>query len=82
MAVPSGTVPLADARRILSGAHLYAYVAAKQDGLVIVNVTRPAAPQVYRRLTFDGQLNDAEDVIVGSRPTLRSSPMSPTGGTG
>jgi hypothetical protein len=65
IAVPSGTVPLADARRIYL-ARTYAYVAAKGDGLVILNVTRPAAPQVYQRVTFDGQLNDAEDVIVGT----------------
>ncbi len=63
--VPSGTVPLADARRIYI-ARTYAYVAAKQDGLVIVNVTRPAAPQIHQKVTFAGQLNDAEDVIVAS----------------
>ena len=63
--VPSGTVLLTDARRIYL-ARTYAYVAAKADGLVIVNVTRPAAPQVYAKVTLDGQLNDAEDVIVGT----------------
>ena len=63
--VPSGAIPLADARRIYL-ARTYAYVAAKAEGLVIVNVTRPAAPQVYQRVTLDGRLNDAEDVIVGS----------------
>jgi hypothetical protein len=65
VAVPSGTVPLADARRIYL-ARTYAYVAAKQDGLVILNVTKPLAPTVYGKFTFDGQLNDAEDVVVGS----------------
>jgi hypothetical protein len=65
VAVPSGTVPLADARRIYI-ARTYAYVAAKQDGLVIVDVTRPMAPRIVRKVTFDGRLNDAEDVIVGS----------------
>jgi hypothetical protein len=65
VAMPSGTVPLADARRVYL-ARTYAYVAAKQDGLVIVNITRPSAPQIYQKVTFDGQLNDAEDVIVGS----------------
>ncbi|RZJ96016.1 MAG: hypothetical protein EOO76_20365, partial [Novosphingobium sp.] len=62
---PSATVPLADARRIYL-ARTYAYVAAKRDGLVIVNITRPHAPTIYQKVTFDGQLNDAEDVIVGS----------------
>ena len=65
VAVPSGTVPLANARRIYL-ARTYAYVAAKGEGLVILNVTRPAAPQIYAKVTFDGQLNDAEDVIVGT----------------
>jgi hypothetical protein len=63
--VPGGTVPLANARRIYL-ARTYAYVAAKQDGLVILDITRPAAPKVYQKVTFDGQLNDAEDVIVGT----------------
>jgi hypothetical protein len=65
VAVPSGTVPLADARRVYV-ARTYAYVAAKQDGLVIVNVTDPARPAIYRKETFGGKLTDAEDVIVGS----------------
>jgi hypothetical protein len=65
VAVPSGTVPMANARRIYL-ARTYAYVAAKQDGLVIVNITRPESPTVYKRVTLDGQLNDAEDVVVGS----------------
>jgi hypothetical protein len=58
-------VPLANARKIYL-ARTYAYVAAKQDGLVILNIIRPMAPTVYMKATFDGQLNDAEDVIVGS----------------
>ncbi len=63
--VPSGTISLADARRLYL-ARTYAYVAAKRDGLVIVDVTRPAAPKIYRKETFGGQMTDAEDVIVGS----------------
>ncbi len=65
VAVPSGTIPLANARRIYL-ARTYAYVAAKQDGLVIVDITKPAAPKIHRKETFGGQMNDAEDVIVGS----------------
>ena len=65
IAVPSGTVPLADARRIYL-ARTYAYVAAKQEGLAIIDITRPMAPAVYQKVTFDGQMNDAEDVIVGT----------------
>jgi hypothetical protein len=63
--VPEATVPLNNARRIYI-ARTYAYVAAKQDGLVILNVTNPEKPTIYQKVTFDGLLNDAEDVIVGS----------------
>ena len=63
--MPEGTVPLANAQRLYL-ARTYAYVAAKQDGLVIVDITRPLAPKIYQRVTLDGSLNDAEDVIVGS----------------
>ncbi|MEM1132623.1 MAG: hypothetical protein AAGH53_06790 [Pseudomonadota bacterium] len=65
VAVPQATVRLADARKLYL-ARTYAYVAAKQDGLVILDVTNPEAPQEYMRYTANGTLNDAEDVIVGS----------------
>ncbi len=65
VAVPAGFVPLADARRLYI-ARTYAYVAAKQDGLVILDVKNPEAPRIYRRETFGGAMNDAEDVILGS----------------
>jgi hypothetical protein len=65
VAVPSGTVRLADARRLYV-ARTYAYVAAKQDGLVIVNVANPAAPRLYKQETFGGTMTDVEDVVVGS----------------
>jgi hypothetical protein len=65
VAVPEATVPLADARRMYV-ARTYAYVAAKGEGLVILNVTNPRAPKVFQKVTLDGTLNDAEDVIVGT----------------
>lgn len=65
VAMPQATVLLADARRIYV-ARTYAYVAAKRDGLVILDVTKPLAPKLYQRVTLDGTLDDAEDVIVGS----------------
>ena len=36
------------------------------DGLVIVDVTNPAKPSIYKRETFDGRMNDVEDVVVAS----------------
>ncbi len=63
--IPEATVALNNARRIYI-ARTYAYVAAKEDGLVILNVTNPEKPTIYQKVTFGGLLNDAEDVIVGS----------------
>jgi hypothetical protein len=63
--VDGARIPLADARRVYI-ARTYAYVAAKNEGLVIVDVKNPEKPKIYQRVTFDGQLNDAEDVIVAS----------------
>ncbi|HEX6376370.1 MAG TPA: multiheme c-type cytochrome [Allosphingosinicella sp.] len=63
--IPSATVALADARRVYV-ARTYAYVAAKRDGLVIVDVTRPETPSVHLRTSFGGRMNDAEDVVVAS----------------
>jgi hypothetical protein len=60
-------VRLENAQRIYL-ARTYAYVAAKHQGLAIINITRPDAPQPP--VFFTGQhgqvLNDVEDVIVAS----------------
>jgi hypothetical protein len=63
--IEGATFPLADARKIYV-ARTYAYVAAKQDGLVILDVKNPEQPKLYQKVTFEGKMNDAEDVIVGS----------------
>jgi hypothetical protein len=63
--IQGAVIPLADARKVYL-ARTYAYVAGKQDGLVIVNITNPEAPSIYQKLSFDGRMNDVEDVIVGS----------------
>jgi hypothetical protein len=63
--VPQATVALTDARKVYV-ARTFAYVAAKGQGLVIVDVTKPVAPSIYMAYTADGQLNDAEDVVVAS----------------
>ena len=65
IARPQATVALADAKRLYV-ARTYAYVAAKQDGLVILDVTNPLVPKVDQKVTLGGALNDAEDVIVAS----------------
>ncbi|MGZ8359735.1 MAG: LVIVD repeat-containing protein, partial [Allosphingosinicella sp.] len=63
--VPGATVPLADARRVYV-ARTYAYVAAKSQGLAIIDVTNPERPGTPTFVTFDGRMNDVEDVVVGS----------------
>jgi hypothetical protein len=65
VAIPSATVPMADARRIYL-ARTYAYVAAKAEGLAIINITNPLRPSVYAKETFGGQMTDVEDVIVST----------------
>ncbi len=61
----SALVPLANAQRVYA-ARTYAYIAAGRDGLVIVDIEKPAAPREIARFTASGALNDARDVIVGS----------------
>lgn len=63
--IPGATVPFENARRVYL-ARTYAYVAAKQQGLAIVNITNPERPGAPTFVTFDGRMNDVEDVIVGS----------------
>jgi hypothetical protein len=63
--VGSATIPLADAQKIYV-ARTYAYVAARADGLVIVDIEKPTAPKMHQKFTANGALNDAYDVIVGS----------------
>ena len=65
MPQPNGSVALANAQRIYL-ARTFAYVAGKQEGLVIVNITRPLAPAIYAKETFGGKMTDVEDVIIGS----------------
>ncbi|MEN9933152.1 MAG: hypothetical protein RIS17_1725 [Pseudomonadota bacterium] len=62
---PEATLPIADARKFYV-ARTYAYVAAKGDGLMIVDVRKPLAPKLYQRFTAGGTLNDAEDVVVAT----------------
>ncbi len=63
--VESATVSLQNARRVYL-ARTYAYVAAGHEGLVIVDIEKPEKPFIETRFTAEGQLNDAQDVVVGS----------------
>ncbi len=72
--VTRGNIAIPGAQRLYL-ARTYAYVAAKSNGLVIVDMTKPEAPVIYRKTQPDGQpydstlggrLIDTEDVIVAS----------------
>ncbi len=63
--LPGAIVPLADARGLYV-ARTYVYVAAKAEGLAIIDAKNPAAPVLVQRFTADGALTDAEDVITGT----------------
>ena len=65
IAKPSATIRLANAQRIYV-ARTYAYIAAKAEGLVILDVKNPLKPSILAKETLGGTLNDAEDVIVAS----------------
>jgi hypothetical protein len=63
--VHGAVIPLTDAHRVYV-ARTYAYIAAGKQGLVIADVKNPEQPKIYQTVMFDGALNDAQDVIVGS----------------
>ena len=63
--VDTAFIPLEDAQKLYL-ARTYAYVAAKSEGLVIVDIKKPEYPRLYRKVTFDGALNDARDVMVAT----------------
>ena len=63
--VEGASVRLANAQKLYL-ARTYAYVAAKSEGLVIVDIKNPEAPTVYQKFTAGGALNDARDVIVAT----------------
>jgi hypothetical protein len=62
--VSGALVPLEDARNVYV-ARTYAYVSAGKQGLAIVDVEKPEAPQLDQIFTAESQLNDVNDVKVG-----------------
>jgi hypothetical protein len=61
---PVTVLPLADARNVYV-ARTYAYVAGGRDGLIIVDVTNPAQPQIDQVYNAGGCINDLNDVKLG-----------------
>ncbi|MCK5922730.1 MAG: hypothetical protein KAG66_17440, partial [Methylococcales bacterium] len=61
----AGHVPMNDAQGLYL-ARTYAYVAARGQGLMIVDIEKPEQPKLYKAETFGGKMTDTYDVIVGS----------------
>ncbi|WP_113955917.1 hypothetical protein [Arenicella xantha] len=59
------TIPMKNAQRIYV-ARTYAYVAAGEEGLMIVDVKNPEKMALYQQYDAQGQISDARDVVVGS----------------
>ena len=62
--VPGAVVPLPDARNIYV-ARTYAYVAAGEQGLAIVDIEHPQRPKLDQIFNADGAMNDVNDVKLG-----------------
>ena len=63
--VEGAHVPVRDADRIYL-ARTYAYVAARHDGLAIVDIWNPEQPVLQEVFNAGGRLRDTYDVVVGS----------------
>ncbi len=63
--VEGAFIPMADAHKIYL-ARTYAYVAGGPEGLIIVDIEKAEEPVIYKKVTLDGQLNDARDVVVAT----------------
>lgn len=61
----NNTIAMSDAQRIYV-ARTYAYVAAGEQGLMIVDVKNPEKMALYQQYDAEGQLSDSRDVVVGS----------------
>lgn len=59
------TLPLADAQKI-SLARGYAYVAAGQQGLAIIDIERPEKMRLLQSYNGEGHLQDSRDVVIGT----------------
>jgi len=63
--VEGASVALADAQRLYV-ARTYAYIAAGAEGLAIIDVWKPAQPELVQTFNAGGRLADTRDVIVAS----------------
>lgn len=63
--LPASSLPLANAQRVYL-ARTWAYVAAGEQGLAIIDVKNPERPELQQLFNADGQIIDARDVKVAA----------------
>ncbi len=63
--VSDAHVSIRNAERIYL-ARTYAYVAARNDGLAIIDIWNPNQPRLQQFFNAGGQLRDTRDVVIGS----------------
>jgi hypothetical protein len=63
--VPNNTIAMNNAYK-MHLARTFAYVAAGDEGLVIVDITQPDAMVEYQRFNADGALKDSRDIVVAT----------------
>ena len=63
--VADAHVPIRDAQRIYL-ARTFAYVAARTDGVAIIDIWNPEKPALQQLFNAGGQLQDTRDVVIGS----------------
>ncbi|XOV78037.1 MAG: hypothetical protein ACFHVJ_13925 [Aestuariibacter sp.] len=63
--VQGSTVPIAQANHLFV-ARTFAYVAAGNEGLKIIDITQPKTPKLYQTFNANGIIQDAQDVVVAT----------------
>jgi len=63
--VKQAFLAMKNARRLFVS-RTYAYIAAEDQGIAIVDVERPEQPKLVQYFDADGQLNDAQDIVIAT----------------
>lgn len=63
--ISDASLEIYHARRIFVS-RTYAYIAAKEKGLAIVDIKQPEQPKLIQYYNADGKINDSEDVVIAT----------------
>lgn len=63
--ISDASLEINHARRIFVS-RTYAYIAAKEKGLAIVDIKQPEQPKLIQYYNADGKINDSEDVVIAT----------------